>query len=53
MVDENPYGDIITANDKSKRQINLSPGKHECYLERIKSKDKNEEVVKSNVLVCY
>jgi hypothetical protein len=53
MVDENPYGEIITANDEPKCQINLPPGKHECYLERITPKNKNDEIVKSNVLVCY
>jgi len=52
MVDNKPYGEKkISPQDETKYHINLSPGNHECYLE-ILPKDKNEEVYKSNVLVC-
>ena len=52
MLDNEPYGKLIKPQEETKYQINLSPGRHECYLEVI-AKDKNEEIFKSNVLVSY
>ena len=52
MLDGDQFGELIGPNDEPKFQINLSPGKHECYLEVI-SKDDNDEIFRSNVLVCY
>jgi hypothetical protein len=52
MVDNEPYGKLISPRAETKYHVNLSPGIHECYLE-ILPKDKDEEVYKSNVLVCY
>jgi hypothetical protein len=52
MVDNQPYGKLIAPQDETKYQLNLLPGTHECYLDVI-PKDENEEIYKSNVLVCY
>ncbi|CAF0725940.1 unnamed protein product [Rotaria sordida] len=49
MVDKEPYGKLITPDDEPKFQINLAPGKHQCYVEVI-PKDKNNEIFQSNVL---
>ncbi|CAF0883109.1 unnamed protein product [Adineta steineri] len=49
IVDKKPYGGLISPQDEPKFQVNLASGKHECYLEII-LKDKNEEILKSNVL---
>ncbi|CAF2333699.1 unnamed protein product [Rotaria sp. Silwood2] len=49
MIDQEPYGKLIAPTDEPKFQINLAPGKHQCYVEVI-PKDKNNEVFKSNVL---
>lgn len=51
MVDNQPYGKLIVPTEATKYQINLPSGNHECYLEII-PKDENEEVYKSNILVC-
>lgn len=52
MVDNQPYGKVIVPSEATKYHINLPPGNHECFLEVI-PKDENEEVYKSNILVCY
>ena len=52
MVDNQPYGKLIAPSEATKYHINILPGNHECYLEII-PKDENEEIYKSNILVCY
>ena len=51
MVDGEQYGELISPQDESDFQLNLPPGKHECYLTVI-PKDKDQEVYESNILVC-
>ncbi len=51
MVDGEEYGQLISPQDEPEFQLNLSPGKHECYLTVI-PKDKDQEVYESNILVC-
>jgi len=51
MVDGEQYGDLISPQDEPNIQLNLQPGKHECYLTVI-PKDKEQENYKSNILVC-
>lgn len=50
MVDGEPFGELISPQDEPQVQLNLPPGKHECYLTVI-PKDKDQEVFESNILV--
>jgi hypothetical protein len=50
MVDGESYGELIEPNEEPKFQINLSPGKHECYVD-VLPKENDEEIFRSNVLV--
>ena len=52
MVDNEPYGKLISPRDETKYHVSLTSGTHECYLELL-PKDKNEEVYKTNVLVRW
>ncbi|CAF3678429.1 unnamed protein product [Rotaria sp. Silwood1] len=49
MIDGEQYGEVISPEDESKLQLNLSPGEHECYL-LVLPKDKDQEVYQSNIL---
>ena len=50
MVDGKDYGQNIKFKDTSKFQVNLAPGKHECYLDVI-PKDAAQKIYKSNLVV--
>lgn len=49
-MDKKPYGEPLSPTEQSKAQVNLSSGKHECYLQ-VTPKDKSDETYASNVLV--
>ncbi|CAF3616975.1 unnamed protein product [Adineta steineri] len=49
IVDGEQYGESISPSDEPNFQLNLSPGKHECYLSVI-PKDDEQEIWKSNIL---
>ncbi|UJR13408.1 hypothetical protein I4U23_000423 [Adineta vaga] len=49
IVDGEQYGDLISPDDESNFQLNLSPGKHECYLSII-PRDQDQEICESNIL---
>lgn len=51
MVNGEQYGSLVSPEDESQFQLNLSPGKHECHL-TILPKDKDQEVFESNIIVC-
>ncbi|CAF1293197.1 unnamed protein product [Rotaria sordida] len=49
MVDGEQYGELLSPQDESKIQLNLSSGEHECYL-LVLPKDEDQEVYQSNIL---
>jgi hypothetical protein len=51
MVDGEQYGELISPQDETTLQLDLPPGKHECYL-TVLPKDKDQETYESNILVC-
>ncbi|CAF1469981.1 unnamed protein product, partial [Adineta ricciae] len=49
VVDKKQYGELVSPLADPKVQVNLPPGKHECYLEII-PKNKKHEGYTSNIL---
>ncbi|CAF0740560.1 unnamed protein product, partial [Didymodactylos carnosus] len=49
MVDNKEYGPRISPYDETKFQVNLEPGKHDCYV-AVVPKDETQDTLKTNVL---